>query len=145
MIPIEVACPPEEAFSFVARDYFENHARWDPDVIELRKLTEGPVGVGTRGQELRRFGTTQRIEFEVTEYVPGRRLALRDAPGIFFLHRSYDFEPLPRGTRVTFTFSVSPRTLPGRLLLPVISRLIRRTVTRNIAGRLKALLDSRAP
>jgi hypothetical protein len=39
--------PPSVVFKFYAEDHLQNHPRWDP-MMQLRQLTEGPIGVGTR-------------------------------------------------------------------------------------------------
>jgi hypothetical protein len=35
--------PPADVFDFVARNHFQNHPRWDPDVLEMTQTTPGPV------------------------------------------------------------------------------------------------------
>ena len=44
--------PIEEVFDFVGTHYFENHPRWEREVVSVRKITDGPIGVG----EPRRHG-----------------------------------------------------------------------------------------
>jgi hypothetical protein len=35
--------PPMEVFDFVATHHFDNHPRWDPDVLEMTQTSPGPV------------------------------------------------------------------------------------------------------
>jgi hypothetical protein len=39
--------PPETVFDFVAAHHFQNHPRWDPDLLEMRQTSPGAVQVGT--------------------------------------------------------------------------------------------------
>ena len=48
--------PPEVVFDFVATHHFENHPRWDPDLLEMSQTSAGPVGVGTTARVVRRQG-----------------------------------------------------------------------------------------
>lgn len=47
---------PAEVFDHVAAHHFENHPRWDPDVLEMRQTSPGPVGVGTTAVVVLRQG-----------------------------------------------------------------------------------------
>ena len=48
--------PPKTVFDFVAAHHFENHPRWDPDVLEMHQTSPGTVGVGTKAHIVRRQG-----------------------------------------------------------------------------------------
>jgi len=48
--------------------------QWDPDLIECKVTSEGPLGVGTTLQSVRATRGAHLIEFRVTEYEPGRKL-----------------------------------------------------------------------
>ena len=56
--------PPEVVFDFVARHHFENHPRWDPDLVEMSQTSRGPVGIGTTARVVRRQG--RRLEATAT-------------------------------------------------------------------------------
>lgn len=141
VVAIETPRPLEDVFAFVAREYFEHHRQWDPDVVELEKLTTGPIRAGTEGRELRRvFGRTQEIRFRISHYEPPYEMVLEDNPELFQLTRRYRFETTASGTRVTFTFDLRAATLAGRVLLPVVGLVSRRIVQRNIGTRLHELL-----
>ena len=36
-----VRCPPDVVFDFVAAHHFENHPRWDPDLLEMSQTSPG--------------------------------------------------------------------------------------------------------
>jgi hypothetical protein len=52
------------------------------------KDTPGPVAVGARGREMRRFLGRQVAEIEVTAFEPPARFALRNRSGPFDLDRT---------------------------------------------------------
>jgi hypothetical protein len=57
--------PPGTVFDFVAAHHFENHPRWDPDVLEMNQTSPGTVGVGTKANIVRRQGN-RRVEGTAT-------------------------------------------------------------------------------
>jgi hypothetical protein len=139
-VTAQVPRGPEDAFEFVAEGFFENHHRWDP-AVEMVKDGAGPVAVGTRGRETRRFLGRQVVQVEITELARPGRFALRNVDGPFELDRGYTFEPVPGGTLIRFTFRMRPRPLPLRLLFPLLAPTIARQVRTNI-GRLSDLLST---
>jgi hypothetical protein len=126
-------------FAFVAEGFFDNHHRWDP-AVQMVKDTPGPVGLGARGREIRRFLGKQVAEVEVTVFEPSGRFAFRNLSGPFELDRSYRFEPVGDGTRIRFTFRMRPRPAPLRWIFPLLQRTIARQVQANIQ-RLGHLLE----
>jgi hypothetical protein len=138
---VEVRVPraPEAVFAFVAQGFFDNHPRWDP-AVEMVKDTPGPVALGARGREIRRFLGRQVAEIEVTAFEAPTRFAFRNRSGPFQLDRVFSFEPVNGGTRIRFNFRMRPRPLPLRLAFPLLQRSIVRQVHANIA-RLSQLLD----
>jgi hypothetical protein len=42
-----IARPPRTVFDFVATHHFQNHPKWDPDVLEMTQTSPGAVGTGT--------------------------------------------------------------------------------------------------
>jgi Polyketide cyclase / dehydrase and lipid transport len=68
--------PPEVVFDFVARHHFDNHPRWDPDLLEMTQTSPGAVGVGASARVVRRQGRG-RVEGTATvvEYEPDRSAA----------------------------------------------------------------------
>jgi hypothetical protein len=138
-VEFETPRAPGEAFGFVAERYFENHARWDPAIVEMAKLSAGPIGVGTKGRETRRFGGKQVADFEVTDYEPGRRFAFSNTSGMFRLDRAYSFQPADGGTRVSFSLVMEPTAAMAKIMFPVLHGLVDRHVRKNLS-RLKGLL-----
>lgn len=71
----QIARPLEEVFEFTAD--FANSARWDPGVSKSTKMTDGPVGVGTKYDLVAEFGSSQvPMTYEIVEYEPPTRVVL---------------------------------------------------------------------
>jgi uncharacterized protein YndB with AHSA1/START domain len=74
--------PPAEVFRFIAVDHVQNHPRWDPK-MELRQLTEEPIGVGTViHRRHTHSGAPLEGTMEVVEFSPPRLfgLVIHDGP-----------------------------------------------------------------
>lgn len=69
---VVIVRPIEEVFDFVA----DECNRYDPRIQRAEKLTDGPIGRGTRFlSETKIVGGTAGMAVEITEYVRPRRLA----------------------------------------------------------------------
>lgn len=70
-----VTRPQPEAFEYTAD--FSNIEDWDPGVVASRKVTEGPIGLGTRFALEVKFGAgTTPMIYEITVYQPDHRVVL---------------------------------------------------------------------
>jgi carbon monoxide dehydrogenase subunit G len=97
-----VARPIEEVFAFLANG--ENDVKFSPRVQEIRKITDGPIGVGTRfASTVKDAGMTTKREFELTEFVAPTRIrwAERSKNAVTAPTGGYDLAPDGDGTRVT--------------------------------------------
>src|SRR5262245_31904261 len=111
-------CPPETVWSFLTSD--ANDVNWRKPWVEgVRKLTDGPVRVGTRYETLYRFfGRPERVIVEITELEPPRRMAWRqvDDPRIASNTGSYDLVPAGDG-RTSFTVTGAIRSRGWRRIV----------------------------
>jgi uncharacterized protein YndB with AHSA1/START domain len=101
---VELRQAPEAVWAFLTSE--TNDVNWrGPWVRSVRKLTDGPLGIGTRYETVYRFfGQLQAITVEITELEPARRLASRRLPSdlVVFDTGSYDLEAIEGGgTRFT--------------------------------------------
>src|SRR6476469_5852007 len=70
-----IARPVAHAFDVVVTHQVENHPRWEPECLEVRPLTSGPLGVGSRQVMVRHeYGRTREVENTCLEYDEGRRI-----------------------------------------------------------------------
>jgi uncharacterized protein YndB with AHSA1/START domain len=95
--------PIEEVFAFLAAG--RNDPRFSPRVLEMRKATDGPVGVGTIFEsKVKDAGVTTSRRFELTEFEPPTRIRWteRSQNRVTAPSGGYDLEALDDGrTKVT--------------------------------------------
>ena len=134
--------PPEAVFDFVARHHFENHPRWDPDLIEMRQTSHGPMGIGSTAHVVRRQGR-QRVAgiATVQGYEPDRYAAWDVRFGTFRLDQRAELIPERGGaaTRLRLSIDATARG-PIRVVLPLLRARFRKTMTQSLRT-IAALLD----
>jgi uncharacterized protein YndB with AHSA1/START domain len=136
--------PPEDVFAFF-RDV-HRHAEKSRGLIPvLRKLSPGPVNVGTRyHEEVRLLPFVRgRIETEVTELDPPRRLGCRFVAMGMCGELTYRCELVEGGTRLSQRQTLKTAGLM-RLAAPAIRALFSRAASRRLQG-IKEYLDSGGP
>lgn len=130
--------PTDEVFAYVADQ--TNAPQWQDGLLEVRRTTEGPIGVGTRHTAVRTFmGRRLELTNEYTHYEPGRLVVFGGASGPLIFEASYATEATPEGTRLTSTIRMQPGGL-FRIAAPLIAADLRRDVRANLAA-LKVLLE----
>ncbi len=127
-----------EVFDFLAD--FENVPKWNYAIVETKKISQGWVGPGTRYRQTRSIPAPSTEAFEVTEFVPDHRLAIRGDLGPFTGTLTYDLQPVAAATRVTNSVELQSTGLM-RVAAPLATGRVRDAVGRNLAE-LKALLES---
>jgi hypothetical protein len=144
--------PVEMCFDFVARGYFEHLRRWNTAVVELKKLTDGPVAVGTRGREVQRIrGKDYGRTFEVVELQPDAVFAVKavgpEGPERHYLCR-YTFAAQDgqdgQRCRLTVHFELAWSRLSFTLLRPFVRRAIAKDLEMAIDRRMKASIEELA-
>jgi uncharacterized protein YndB with AHSA1/START domain len=127
----------EDVFAFLSD--LENIPKWNYAIVETRKISEGPVGVGTTYRQVRSVPSRSEERLEITAYDPPRQLEVRGQLGPFRSRLFYALNATPEGTRVTNTVEVELRG-PGRLLGRVAVPRVRDAVAANLR-KLKELLE----
>ncbi|MDX1608843.1 MAG: SRPBCC family protein [Halofilum sp. (in: g-proteobacteria)] len=85
--------PVDDVFDFVVVRFFDNYPRWSPEVVELEPLDSGPLGVGSRGRQIRiDQGRRSETTFRVTRLEPQRRVEFDGERDARFAIR-YHFDP----------------------------------------------------
>jgi carbon monoxide dehydrogenase subunit G len=118
--------PIEEVFDFLADG--ENDKKFSPRVLEIRKTTDGPPGVGTiYASTVKDAGMKTKREFELTEFDRPRkiRLAERSKNLVTAPEGGYDLEPEGEGTKLR-VFNVLEGHGLGKLLAPLALRPARK-------------------
>ena len=72
-IPIER--PIDEVFAFLSD--FENIPKWNYYVLEVRQLSESPIGIGTTYHQVRK---TDQQDFRIIEFEPNHTVAVKTLP-----------------------------------------------------------------
>ena len=131
--------PAEEVFDYLADA--SKLPTWQDSVESARQETEGPVGVGTRVVETRRFlGRRLEQTLDVTTYERPRRLDLRVVEGPVRYVVTHTLEPSGPGTRV----DVAVEGETGgffKVAEPLVARQGRKQLQGDFA-KLKQLLES---
>ena len=138
---LDIDRPSTEVFGFVADQ--TNAPSWQHGLHEVRRLTDGPIGVGTEHVFVRCFAG-RRIESRnrFTRYEPGRLVHFEIPNGWLTGQASYLVEPHgARRCRLTsrMEFQVAG---PAALASPLLARVLARDSRRDEAA-LKALLETR--
>jgi dehydrogenase/reductase SDR family protein 12 len=118
----EVARPIDDVFPYASN--FGNTAQWDPGVVASRKISPGPVGVGTEFALRVRFGPRSiPMTYVVREYGPPERVVLEGKGDSIRALDDIRFASTPGGTRIIYkadismlgAFSCTERWLKGPL------------------------------
>ena len=136
-----IHCPPADVFALF-RDIDQYNEHKGSPVPVLDKITDGPVGVGTRYREVVRMlpGVMMTILSEVTGYEPERYLASDWRSAVMEGHLAYTFAPVDGGTRVIQKMSLNPRGIL-RVFSPLIKVMFSRAASRRLVE-IKALLEA---
>ena len=118
----------------------EQYPEWFDSTIERKKVTDGPIGVGTMYHAVDKLPPRRRVEttLEITSYEPNELVAARlsDPIGATWEAR---FEETDGGTRMTFHMVAKPSGWQG-LLAPLLSGWARRQLQTGL-DRFKASLE----
>ncbi len=142
MINVEVSTvinrPLEEVFAFFAEP--TNNPKWEEGLIECRKTSPGPMGVGAQILEVRKFlGRHMESILEVTAFGPNKKYAVKIASGPIQFEISAIFESVGDETKV----SVTGQGEPGgffKLAEGLVKKQLQSQVEGNM-GRLKRVLE----
>ena len=129
---------PEEVWAYLSD--LEHIPGWNPAITATRKVTRGPVGVGTVYEQDRTEPRPGTESIEVTRFDPELRLELHGTLGPFVAELSYGFEDLGGATRLT---NVADLEAAGALKLyqPIAARRIRAAIAANLR-QLKGRVES---
>lgn len=135
---LDIACPVEKVFDTVADQ--RNEPRYNPRMITSIKLTDGPVGVGTRfDATVLSGGKRLPVTVEYTDFERPHLIASRSVMAGFVAAGHVRCEPIAGGTRFSWDWTVTV-TGPARLAGPVVG-LVGRRQERAIWAGLQRLLE----
>jgi uncharacterized protein YndB with AHSA1/START domain len=138
---VTIERPPSEVFDYLTN--VDNLPDWQGGVVDVRKETEGPVRVGTRFVETRRFlGRRLESTLEVTEHAPPQRFSLRVVQGPVQFEVRHVLEAADGGTRLNAVLEGDPGGF-FKIAAPLVAMQGRRQMESDF-GAMKTLLESRA-
>ncbi|MBI3243710.1 MAG: SRPBCC family protein [Chloroflexi bacterium] len=127
--------PPIEVFPIAADP--DNQLKWDSENLKkVEKLTAGPLGRGARYRGS--FKGMGVVEYDYSEYEPGRRFAHHSVVGMGDMLHLLEFEAVPEGTRLTQSMIVQTKGL-WTLMTPFMKTMMRNRM-RLVASEIKAYL-----
>jgi len=139
---VTIMRPAEEVFAYLADA--ENLPRWNYAIEQTRKITAGPVGVGTVYRQTRTIPSRSQEEFEIVVFQPPGQLVLDGTFGPFRARTSYLLEPVAGGTGLTNRWQLEATSAPLRLLAPVAIPRVKAAVAKNLRTLKQILENARA-
>jgi uncharacterized protein YndB with AHSA1/START domain len=116
---------PEEVWAVVAD--LDTHAEWRPAIVELKQVSEGPLGVGSRIREVLSWrGREIVIDDVVTAYEPPHRLGIHGGWKAADFDVDFRLEPHDNGTAVTMDWPLHPKSFLMRIAAPFIGPAMRK-------------------
>lgn len=104
---LHVDSTPEDVFDRMAD--MRNELEWNPNVTEMTKAGDGPVGQGTRFEgRMKRVGPMYMV---ISEYDRPRSIRMTGGGRPANVDFAATFEPSEGGTRVDATLAMQPRGL----------------------------------
>jgi uncharacterized protein YndB with AHSA1/START domain len=133
---VDIARPPAEVFDF-ASDHLRE-PEWNPAMRSVRKLTDGPIGLGTQYEmefvpSQPMVGTCDRFDRPRSWQVSGRTLGMGVALG-------GQVTAITAGSRLVFRTEFKGHGLRA-LALPLIRRRMAPAMQRNVE-RIKVILET---
>ena len=129
------------AFQYVAQNFFENHSRWDSNVILLTQTSRHKVGLGTTGREIRQSPVgTIRGNIRVTKYKAPNWFSFTIESDHSIVEVEFTFTAREENCQLNRMIKFTPKGW-HRLLAPWIHFRLKRQ-SHQTMDRLKSLLES---
>jgi hypothetical protein len=136
---VTIARPVEEVFAYLADA--RNLPQWNYAIEQTRKISPGPVGVGTVYRQTRTLPSRSQEDFEIVLFQPPGQLALDGTFGPFRAQASYLLEPAASGTKLTNKWDLQPASPSLRLFGPLAIPKVKSAVAENLRT-LKRILEN---
>jgi hypothetical protein len=134
---VVIGCTPHLAFDYLSD--LRSELEWNPACREMEKLTEGPVGLGTRYRA--KWSNSPYVELETMAYDPPRGWTTHNG-GPIEMRFTCTLEAVSAGTELTADFTAIPHGW-FRWVFPLFLVGLRRQERRNM-GLIKSALERRA-
>jgi uncharacterized protein YndB with AHSA1/START domain len=139
-VSIDIPAPPDRVWACI--EDIGSHPRWMRDALAIRFVSDQTKGVGTRFDCDTRVGPLRMTDrMEVTEWDPGRAMAIRHG-GVVTGEGRFMLEPVPSGTRFSWTERLAFAPYLGGPLAGLVARPVLRRLWRGNLERLRDLVSS---
>ncbi|MBI3003964.1 MAG: SRPBCC family protein [Ignavibacteriales bacterium] len=140
---VEIRRPVHEVYNYVVN--LENVQKWQPAVIEVKRLTEGPTRVGTKFSEVAKMmGRRVNTTCEITSMEPNKTLAFKaSSDGPLEYETSYAFEPVGTATRLKIVGSFRTKGF-WRLLEPLFKGEVKKESVQELTAMKNAIEERTA-
>ncbi len=129
---VTIDAPVDELFDLVADE--RNEPRYNPRIVSAQKLSDGPVGRGSRFIAVPRgMGSRGEMTLEVVEYDRPHRLHNVVRSSYMQVDGTLTFEQVPEGTRMRWDWDMGLAG-PMKALSPVLALIGPRWERRNWLG-----------
>jgi len=119
----------------------KNQPKWDTGLLEARLVPDGPVSVGTRITEVRKFmGRTSENTGEVIEFEPNVRITRKSVDMPMMVLGTVTFTATSQGTKVNWRWDLQSKGFYA-LVGPMIANSMKKGSEASLRG-LKDLLES---
>ncbi len=104
---ITINRPINEVFAYVSN--MENGPKWQPELSEVRRITKGPVKIGSQFSSARRImGRTMVTSIEFVAYEPNSKYTIKSISGPLPFEQTTLFESTAEGTKLTTKIELHP-------------------------------------
>lgn len=94
--------PQQEVFDFMSN--FENDAQWQSGLVSTKRISDGPIGVGSTWRQASKFlGREIEFDIEMISYDPPHQVGGKSISGPFPVESTSKFEAQDGGTLLTIT------------------------------------------
>lgn len=140
---ITILRPITEVFEFTSN--FHNAPKINDSIKKIEKLTEGPIGVGTKFKETKEIrGRNAEATIEVVQYNPTKNYSIRSEANGLGVTYHYQFEEVAYGTLVEFLCEIKTKGLVMALTKPLIVKMLKQEDSDHLKN-LKLALERKDP
>ncbi len=133
---VDVRRPIAEVFQFLSN--FENMPKWNYFIVNVKKISDGPVGTNTAFQQTRK---TDNQEYRIIEYEPNHRVTVETSPPYAKLTMRFTLEPSDNSNSTIVIDEWKFDTGKPALFERIAGRKVKFAVAENLE-KLKELLET---
>lgn len=138
---ITIFRPVTQVFAFVSNP--NNNVLWQPEVVEHKMLSDGPMALGSKFRHVSKFmGRRIEVNGDVTEFMPNQKIGFRVTSGTLHYAISYLLNSEGSGTRFRYS-AVMESNWFLKLIEPLMMRSAKRVIEKDLS-RLKLILEKQS-